>query len=161
MPRWAFLRRRRARREQEAEALVQRGVALRDWLGDIVLDHPYEEAADLFAEKVIREDIYTDLIWWVSEGHLDSKALEMFREGQDRMLAKAVAHAEQFLREELRKPPTRFTDRELDVLKLVAKGLNNRDIGIELNLSEDAVKNHVRNILKKQVRNILEKLRLR
>ena len=46
-------------------------------------------------------------------------------------------------------PGPRLTDRELEVLKLVAKGMNNRDIGSELFISENTVKNHVRNILEK------------
>ncbi|HEX2051740.1 MAG TPA: response regulator transcription factor [Actinomycetota bacterium] len=46
-------------------------------------------------------------------------------------------------------PGPRLTDRELEVLKLVARGLNNRDIGEELYISENTVKNHVRNILEK------------
>jgi DNA-binding NarL/FixJ family response regulator len=43
----------------------------------------------------------------------------------------------------------RLTDRELEVLKLVARGLNNRDIAKELYISENTVKNHIRNILEK------------
>jgi len=46
-------------------------------------------------------------------------------------------------------PTPRLTERELEVLKLVAKGMNNRDIGAELFISENTVKNHVRNILEK------------
>ena len=46
-------------------------------------------------------------------------------------------------------PGPRLTDRELQVLRLVAKGLNNKDIGDELFISENTVKNHVRNILEK------------
>jgi two-component system NarL family response regulator len=42
-----------------------------------------------------------------------------------------------------------LTDRELEVLRLVARGLNNRDISKELFISENTVKNHVRNILDK------------
>src|ERR671910_80468 len=42
-----------------------------------------------------------------------------------------------------------LTERELDVLKLVAKGLSNREISEELFISENTVKNHVRNILEK------------
>ena len=41
------------------------------------------------------------------------------------------------------------TDRELEVLRLVAKGLNNRDAARELYISENTVKNHVRNLLEK------------
>ena len=42
-----------------------------------------------------------------------------------------------------------LTNRELEVLKLVAKGHSNREIGEELYISENTVKNHVRNILEK------------
>jgi two-component system NarL family response regulator len=46
-------------------------------------------------------------------------------------------------------PAPRLTDRELEVLKLVAKGLANRDIAKQLYISENTVKNHIRNILEK------------
>lgn len=46
-------------------------------------------------------------------------------------------------------PAPRLTNRELEVLKLVAQGMNNRDIAKELFISENTVKNHVRNILEK------------
>jgi two-component system NarL family response regulator len=46
-------------------------------------------------------------------------------------------------------PSPKLTDRELDTLKLVAQGLTNREIGEELSISENTVKNHVRNILEK------------
>jgi two-component system NarL family response regulator len=43
----------------------------------------------------------------------------------------------------------RLTDRELEVLRLVATGLNNREVAKQLFISENTVKNHVRNILDK------------
>ncbi len=46
-------------------------------------------------------------------------------------------------------PAPKLTDREIEVLKLVARGMNNRDIAKELFISENTVKNHVRNILEK------------
>ena len=46
-------------------------------------------------------------------------------------------------------PTPRLTDREMEVLRLVAKGMNNRDIAKELFISENTVKNHIRNILEK------------
>ena len=146
--RWAFLRRRRERREQEAEAYVQRGIALREWLVDVVHNHPHEEAVDLFVEKVVRERIrFFDLGVWTSEG-LDSKTLEVASEGQARLQAGADA-AKRRVVERAPGAGAALTDRERKVLELLVKGLNNRDIGTELNLSEDAVKNHVRNILQK------------
>lgn len=46
-------------------------------------------------------------------------------------------------------PAPRLTDREMEVLTLIAQGLNNRDIAKKLFISENTVKNHVRNILEK------------
>ncbi len=42
-----------------------------------------------------------------------------------------------------------LTERELEVLRLVADGLTNREIARELFIAENTVKNHVRNILDK------------
>ncbi len=42
-----------------------------------------------------------------------------------------------------------LTQRELQVLRLVAKGLSNREIAEELFISENTVKNHIRNMLEK------------
>jgi two-component system NarL family response regulator len=46
-------------------------------------------------------------------------------------------------------PSPRLTSRELEVLKLVAQGMSNKEIAAELYISENTVKNHVRNILEK------------
>ncbi|HVM40254.1 MAG TPA: response regulator transcription factor [Acidimicrobiia bacterium] len=43
----------------------------------------------------------------------------------------------------------RLTDRELEVLQLVAQGLSNKRIAEKLYISENTVKNHVRNMLEK------------
>jgi two-component system NarL family response regulator len=43
----------------------------------------------------------------------------------------------------------RLTDRELQVLGLVAEGLSNKAVASKLFISENTVKNHVRNILEK------------
>ncbi len=45
--------------------------------------------------------------------------------------------------------PPKLTERELQILRLVAKGLGNRDIAQQLFISENTVKNHIRNILEK------------
>ena len=46
-------------------------------------------------------------------------------------------------------PSPKLTAREMEVLRLVARGMNNRDIARDLFISENTVKNHVRNILEK------------
>jgi two-component system NarL family response regulator len=51
----------------------------------------------------------------------------------------------------------RLTDREVEVLRLVAKGMSNKDIANELVIAQNTVKNHVRNILEKlQMRSRME-----
>ncbi len=46
-------------------------------------------------------------------------------------------------------PALRLTERELDVLRLVAQGHSNKEIAVRLFISENTVKNHVRNMLEK------------
>ena len=46
-------------------------------------------------------------------------------------------------------PVPKLTPREVQVLRLVARGMYNKDIATELFISENTVKNHVRNILEK------------
>ena len=46
-------------------------------------------------------------------------------------------------------PYTELTDREMEVLKLIANGLSNSDIAGDLVISENTVKGHVSNILSK------------
>jgi DNA-binding NarL/FixJ family response regulator len=43
----------------------------------------------------------------------------------------------------------KLTERELDVLRLIAKGFNNSDVAAQLHLSEGTVRNHVSAILEK------------
>jgi DNA-binding NarL/FixJ family response regulator len=46
-------------------------------------------------------------------------------------------------------PAPKLTDRELEVLRLVAQGMTNREVADQLYIAENTVKNHVRNILEK------------
>ena len=69
------------------------------------------------------------------------------------MAAKLISEFASMSRKEAERPPQlpvpRLTDREMEVLRLVAKGMNNREIAKQLFISENTVKNHVRNILEK------------
>ena len=68
------------------------------------------------------------------------------------MASKLLGEFAQMVRKAEEKPAVpqpRLTDREMEVLTLVAQGRNNRDIAKELFISENTVKNHIRNILEK------------
>ncbi len=67
------------------------------------------------------------------------------------MASKLLAEFAQISRREEEPNPhaPRLTAREVEVLRLVARGLANREIGAQLFISENTVKNHVRNILEK------------
>jgi DNA-binding NarL/FixJ family response regulator len=54
-------------------------------------------------------------------------------------------------------PLNELTEREMDILKLVAEGLTNREIGAQLYLAEKTIKHYMTNVLQKlQVRSRVE-----
>jgi DNA-binding NarL/FixJ family response regulator len=69
------------------------------------------------------------------------------RIGMPTLLARARALGARV--EQARTLPDDLSWRELDVLRLVAAGLSNREIGQELYISGHTVANHVRSILRK------------
>src|SRR5690349_16209336 len=83
-----------------------------------------------------------------------AQAVRVVAEGQSlispSMAAKLIDEFKEISRAD-REPggAPRLTERELEVLRLVAKGLNNREVAKQLFISENTVKNHVRNILDK------------
>ncbi len=83
-----------------------------------------------------------------------SQAIRVVADGQSlispSMAIKLLDEFKQMSRSDRNTVPTpRLTERELEVLRLVATGLNNREIAKQLFISENTVKNHVRNILEK------------
>ena len=83
-----------------------------------------------------------------------AQAIRVVADGQSlispSMAVKLIDEFKQMSRPEREHVPgLRLTDRELEVLRLVAKGMNNREIARDLFISENTVKNHVRNILEK------------
>jgi two-component system NarL family response regulator len=83
-----------------------------------------------------------------------AKAIRQIQQGQS-LLSPSMASklltefATMTKRAEERPYHPKLTDREMQVLKLVAQGMTNREIGKELHISENTVKNHIRNILEK------------
>ena len=47
-------------------------------------------------------------------------------------------------------PAGRVTGRELDIISLVARGLENKEIAVELGIAEQTVKNHLSRVMKKR-----------
>jgi DNA-binding NarL/FixJ family response regulator len=83
-----------------------------------------------------------------------AQAIRVVADGQSlispSMAIKLLDEFKQMARTDRQAVPTpRLTERELEVLRLVAQGLNNREIAKQLFISENTVKNHVRNILEK------------
>jgi DNA-binding NarL/FixJ family response regulator len=74
--------------------------------------------------------------------------------GGDALLSPAITRRviKQFTRIPHPAPPREFeelTDRELDVFRLIARGLSNAEIGRELYISDTTVKTHITHILQK------------
>ncbi len=83
-----------------------------------------------------------------------AQAVRVVAEGQSlispSMAVKLIDEFKEMSRTDREQVPTpRLTERELEVLRLVATGMNNRDAARALFISENTVKNHVRNILEK------------
>jgi ATP/maltotriose-dependent transcriptional regulator MalT len=75
--------------------------------------------------------------------------IEAARAGFDRLGAAADARRAAALLQRGRGSPHVLTDREVEVLRLVASGNRNRDIAVALQISEHTVARHVQNILAK------------
>jgi NarL family two-component system response regulator LiaR len=75
------------------------------------------------------------------------RAIKAAADGQVQLSPKAAAR----LMREVRAPesPETLTDRETEVLRLLAQGRSNKEIAAELSIGEKTVKTHVSNILSK------------
>ncbi|GAA1452048.1 response regulator transcription factor [Nocardiopsis tropica] len=86
-----------------------------------------------------------------------ARAVRSIADGQSfinpRMANKLIGEFAELAKQEATPPSTPaipdLTPRETEVLKLLARSLNNREIGERLFITENTVKNHVRNILEK------------
>lgn len=75
------------------------------------------------------------------------RAIKAAADGQVQLSPKAAAR----LMREVRAPdsPEELTEREIDVLRLLAQGQSNKEIALGLSIGEKTVKTHVSNILSK------------
>ncbi len=78
-----------------------------------------------------------------------ARAIRTVMRGEALLHPSVAARLMQELSGSERSPGERLTERELDVLRLLARGLSNKAIALELHVSEKTVKTHVSNILAK------------
>jgi two-component system, NarL family, response regulator LiaR len=78
-----------------------------------------------------------------------ANAIRTVNGGEALLHPTVAAKVMQEVAERDRSPVADLTDRELDVLRLLARGLANKAIALELHVSEKTVKTHVSNILAK------------
>ncbi|WP_045784785.1 two-component system response regulator NarL [Chania multitudinisentens] len=101
-----------------------------------------------------RSDVYA-LIDAGADGYLlkDSEPeqlLENIREAAEGRNVISAAIADYLAsRSEQRNPFADLTERELDVLQEVARGMSNKQVATQLHISEETVKVHIRNMLRK------------
>lgn len=111
-----------------------------------------DEEDDLF--KAIKAGAHGYLLKEISIGEV-AEAVHALMDGQTlitpSMASKLIVEFASLSRESDAWSPERphLTERELEVLKLVARGCTNREIGEKLGITQNTAKNHVRNILEK------------
>lgn len=115
----------------------------------------FPEVEAIALTSVLEDQIVIDAVRAGAIGYLlkDTEADELIRAikaasaGQVQLSPKA---AERLMRE-IRAPqnPEKLTERETEVLRLLAEGQANKEIGNNLHISETTVKTHVSNILMK------------
>lgn len=160
----------------DGQSAIEQAVSLRPDLVLLDLSMPVMNGLDALREikKKLPEvqvvvltvsDDETNLLEAIKAGadgyllkHLNSqaflKALEGLQRGEaaiTRMAAKKVMKnlAELSSQKEAAEPEAALSDREIEILKLVAEGCSNREISKRVSLSENTIKYHLKNILQK------------
>lgn len=126
----------------------------------IVQAHP--EIAVLILTAFIDRNLVNDVLQAGARGYLlkDAENLHL----RERLLSIVEGHtaldprAADVLVDNVRqRPPQSLSLREMEILRLIAQGLTNREIGGQLHLSENTVKGYVKDILSKMgARNRIE-----
>lgn len=109
---------------------------------------PFSAMADVLRSKLVRSvlpmnlklDVWLSVVRLMLRGGEYLPAGMMYRNGRD---------MPDELAREVRKVTTELTHRELQVLELVSRGLQNKSIAAQLDLSEHTVKIHLHNIISK------------
>jgi len=113
-----------------AEFPQARIIVLTTYSGDVQVIRALKAGARGY---LLKRDVHTDLLETIRAVHA----------GQKRIPPEVAAELAGHTGEE------QLTARELDILKLLAKGNSNKEIAAQLSIREDTVKNHVGSILEK------------
>lgn len=126
----------RAELHFEAALELNRGLGARTWLAHTA----FEYARMLLARRGRDDRARAGALAAEAAAVADASAMRALRARVDRLgLSVTLAAA----------PPDDLSPREVEILRLVARGLSNREIGRELTISEHTAANHVRSILRK------------
>lgn len=112
------------------------------------LIHAFFSGAYAYCSKVIEPEKLLKVIYQVAEGHYVVGDQIFNQDGLDRWIAERTINS-------LRSygnpgdPYAPLSEREMEVLRCVTKGMSNKDIGNILEISHQTVKNHITSILRK------------
>lgn len=107
-----------------------RVIVLTTYEGDEDIHRALEAGAHAY---LLKDMVRTELVQTIREVHAGKRHIS------PQVAARLAEHT----------PRTSLTPRELEVLRLIAKGLRNKEIGANLNIAEDTVKIHIKNIFEK------------
>ena len=122
---------------------------------DLVANHP--EVGVLVLTTFLDEDLVLQAVRAGARGYVVKdvdtsglvRAIRDVSRGESAFDARSAAAMVRGLNAEPAEPDNHLTPRECEVLRLLARGMSNRDIGATLYISETTAKFHVGNILRK------------
>ena len=105
-------------------------IVLTTYEGDQDIHRALEAGAKAY---LLKDMVRTELVQTIRQVHAGQRHIS------PRVAAQLAEHT----------PRVSLTARELEVLQLIAKGLRNKEIGAALDIAEDTVKIHIKNIFEK------------
>lgn len=111
--------------------------------------HAMRAGASAYCAKDISPNKLVEVIRFVSQGHFVIYEQVFDQEGLESYLNKGVEEVAGQYYADMAEPFSPLSPREMEILQLVTRGLSNKEIAQELDISHQTVKNHMTNILRK------------